>query len=212
MSMRAQRVRRMCESRSVFEQPPESACHGLDAAEIEVVFSHCFASGERTRLLGGAQEPLYQPTTAQGGWHQIFYRLDYAASALHEVAHWCIAGTVRRQQLDYGYWYQPEGRDASAQRAFASVEALPQALEWVFSQAARRSFRLSLDNLDASLEPEQTRHFAESVLVAAQGLQARGLPTRAACFASALAARARGPALAQMRFSLPMLSGPGPLE
>jgi elongation factor P hydroxylase len=79
--------------------------------------------------------------------HLLWYREDYFASALHEVAHWCIAGEQRRQQLDFGYWYAPDGRSPEQQGAFEAVEYKPQALEWFFSLACGYRFRLSADNL-----------------------------------------------------------------
>ena len=63
------------------------------AARIEEVFADCFYEDYGTRLQGGASEPLYRPSS--GGDAVIFYREDFAASALHEVAHWCIAGVGR---------------------------------------------------------------------------------------------------------------------
>ena len=73
--------------------------------------------------------------------------------------HWCLAGTRRRQRVDYGYWYAPEGRDEAQQAAFFAVEAAPQALEslfcerlsgcplrraWITPGPRRRTLRLSL--------------------------------------------------------------------
>lgn len=96
-----------------------------------------------TRLQGGASEPLYMP----GFPAVIYFRNDYVSSALHEIAHWCIAGPERRQKEDYGYWYKGD-RCASEQRAFEAVEARPQALEWIMSEAAGIHFRVSCDNFD----------------------------------------------------------------
>jgi len=114
---------------------------------IEKLFEQAFFSSYQTVLKGGAEEPLYQPSEKKSVPHTIYYREDYLASALHEVAHWCLAGEVRRQQLDFGYWYQPDGRTAEEQRLFEKVEVKPQALEWIFSQAAGVSFQVSADNL-----------------------------------------------------------------
>ena len=107
----------------------------FDCARLEAVFARCFARTENTRLVGGAAEPLYQPAGKGNGPHSLYFREDYFASALHEVAHWCIAGIERRQRVDFGYWYAPEGRSDDQQRAFESVEVRPQALEWYFSLA-----------------------------------------------------------------------------
>ncbi len=43
-------------------------------------------------------------------------RTDFFASALHEISHWCVAGKARREQVDFGYWYCPDGRDAMTQK------------------------------------------------------------------------------------------------
>ena len=58
------------------------------AKRLETVFNQCFARRWRTRLVGGAGEPLYQPAAAGADEHLLFYRRDYFASALHEAAHW----------------------------------------------------------------------------------------------------------------------------
>jgi len=118
----------------------------MDAASVIRIFSACFETSHATLLVGGASEPLYEPA-CHDQFHRIYFRQDYASSALHEVAHWCIAGKTRREQLDYGYWYEEE-RDLAAQRAFEVAEIRPQGLEWVFSQAAGVPFRLSCDNFD----------------------------------------------------------------
>ena len=122
----------------------------LVAARLEEVFAACFASRLQTRLQGGAEEPLYQPAQSPGQANVIYYRADYFASALHEIAHWCIAGAERRQLLDFGYWYAPDGRTAAQQHAFEAVECKPQALEWLFARACGSRFKLSADNLDAN--------------------------------------------------------------
>ena len=115
---------------------------------LEAVFAECFEADYRTRLVGGALEPEYRPATDARGWHLLCYREDYPASALHEAAHWCIAGEQRRQQLDFGYWYAPDGRDAMTQRQFERVETQPQAIEWHFALAAGMWFCVSIDILD----------------------------------------------------------------
>lgn len=97
-------------------------------------------------MVGGFDEPEYIPGNASQP-ASIRYRFDYVQSALHEVAHWCVAGEARRKLHDYGYWYAPDGRNAAQQAKFYEVESRPQALEWLFSSAAGISFRPSLDNL-----------------------------------------------------------------
>jgi len=162
---------------------------GLGSERICEIFATCFATSYKTVLVGGGEEPFYQPATESGGHHKIVYRADYAASALHEVAHWCIAGEARRQLPDYGYWYEPDGRNSETQRIFESVEARPQALECLFSLAAGRQFRVSIDNLGGdSFDPFP---FQLAVWQQVQCYLRRGLPGRGEQFRWALA-RASG--------------------
>lgn len=155
--------------------------------ELERAFSDCFAHSWHTELLGGAEEPLYQPAVQGRQFNRIFYRSDYASSALHEVAHWCIAGDERRKCVDYGYWYAPDGRDAVAQQQFESVEVAPQALEWHFSIACGISFRVSADNLSAPAGAADD--FRERVAARAARWLKQGLPQRAELFCGALQRR-----------------------
>ena len=155
------------------------------AADLVRLFNQTF-SAYNTRLVAGAEEPLYQPALTAGAAHQIFFTRDYFASALHEVAHWCIAGDARRRQVDYGYWYCPDGRDAQQQTAFEQVEVKPQAIEWLFSQAAGVRFRLSADNLNAATGSSQ--FFAKSVYAQVQTYLRTQLPSRAMLFVQALQA------------------------
>jgi elongation factor P hydroxylase len=159
------------------------------AARLERVFNECFTASWNTRLVGGAEEPLYQPAQDSSGQHVLRYRADYFASALHEVAHWCIAGERRRRLLDFGYWYAPEGRDLSQQRAFEAVECKPQALEWFFSRACGYRFRVSADNLELAAQLAiDALEFQGGVLRQAQLWQSQGLPLRAGLFYRALCA------------------------
>mgnify|MGYP005852944409 CR=1 FL=1 len=154
---------------------------------IEVCFDALFREALRTTLRGGAPEPLYLPA-GDGHPAQIRYRADFLASALHEVAHWCVAGTARRQLTDYGYWYAAEGRDLAAQRAFERVELRPQAIEGLFAEVLRVPFRVSLDNPGRSdCDPAA---FTEAVAAEMGRLRQTGLPPRARRFRAALASLA----------------------
>ena len=121
----------------------------MELSELNVVFDRTVGQANNTKLQGGAPEPLYEPAGDGRATSVIYFRDDYVSSALHEIAHWCIAGSARREKEDYGYWYEGE-RGESEQRAFESVEARPQALEWVMSNAAGIPFRVSCDNFDES--------------------------------------------------------------
>ena len=117
----------------------------------DVEIADCFNAGMGRRyqvhLVGGATEPLYEPAS-EAGPARIHYTLNYAASALHELAHWCIAGRQRRELPDYGYWYRPPPRSDAEQIAFFRVELPVQALECRLAEAAGVPFRISVDDLD----------------------------------------------------------------
>ncbi|MFM7274442.1 MAG: elongation factor P hydroxylase [Gammaproteobacteria bacterium] len=160
------------------------------AASVCALFDALFLPTENTRLLAGGEEPLYLPAGTAGAPARIVFRHDYVASALHEVAHWCIAGAARRALPDYGYWYAPDGRGPAEQRAFEALEAKPQALEWIFSIACGLPFRPSIDNLDgAALD---ARGFGARIAREAAHFSRAGLPARAARFRDALAGRFGG--------------------
>jgi elongation factor P hydroxylase len=153
--------------------------------EIIRVFNSVFSVMEGTVLSGGAAEPFYEP----GHPATIFFRQDFERSALHEVAHWCIAGRYRRQLPDYGYWYRAEGRDCSRQAAFYEVETRPQAIEQLFCEALDLPFKVSLDNLSVVLDDPSVTRFAEAVSAQASAFRLTGLPQRAAVFRDALRQR-----------------------
>ena len=115
----------------------------MEAKLIAQIFNDGVGSKYQTLLTGGRNEPVFIPNKNRND--VIYYKADYGSSALHEVAHWCIAGADRRKLVDYGYWYK-EFRDADQQLAFEQHEAKPQALEWIFSEGAGVQFRLSVDN------------------------------------------------------------------
>jgi len=140
--------------------------------EIAARFNTLVGPRYRTLLVGGAEEPLYVPASPAAP-AEIHYTRDYAQSALHELAHWCIAGARRRQQPDYGYWYQPPPRDAMARERFFVAESRVQGLELLLAQAAGVRFHVSVD--DPGAEPGD---FAARVEVAARVWLAAVLPAR----------------------------------
>ena len=150
--------------------------------EIICVFNSLFSVTEGTVLSGGAAEPFYEP----GHPATIFFREDFERSALHEVAHWCVAGRHRRQLLDYGYWYRAEGRDCSRQAAFYDVETRPQAIEQLFCEALDLPFKVSVDNLSVALDDPLVTRFADAVSAQAAAFRRNGVPHRAAVFRDAL--------------------------
>lgn len=149
---------------------------GFASADLERLFAGCFASDQNTVLVGGAEEPFYQPAEHRQP-AKIIYTRDYFRSALHEVAHWCVAGPARRQLPDFGYWYAADGRDARQQAEFQQAEIRPQALELLFCAAAGHPFRVSLDNLHG--EVGEACGFEDAVLARARELIQRGVKGRA---------------------------------
>lgn len=163
-----------------------------DCRDLIRLFDDLFAEAHHVRLRGGADEPLYEPAAGHRP-AMIHFRADYFASALHEVAHWCTAGARRRRLQDYGYWYAPDGRDASAQAAFEQAEVGPQALEWLFAEACGYPFRPSLDNLDGGSVSKG--RFEAALVAERQRRLQRGLPARAEAFRVALTAFYAVPAM-----------------
>jgi|OM-RGC.v1.017041833 hypothetical protein len=117
------------------------------ANDLVELFNYCFAQTQNTILVGDSEEPIYKPSNDACQYAQVIFTRDYFSSALHEIAHWCLAGTQRRTQIDYGYWYLPDGRDPHQQTQFEAVEVKPQAVEYAFSLASNITFRVSIDNL-----------------------------------------------------------------
>lgn len=127
------------------------------------------------RLIGGGDEPFYQAPN-KGSLGKIIFREDFIASALHEVAHWCLAGSRRRQLDDYGYWYVAD-RTQQEQWAFERAEAKPQGLACLFSEAIGHPFVVSSD--DPTRLPSGS--FESSVYEARDAFQ-KQLPPRADSF------------------------------
>ena len=146
------------------------------------LFNETFKESHFTELEGGAIEPYYQPGTP----NRVVFRSDYIRSALHEVAHWSLAGANRRTVADYGYWYTPSERGPASQRAFFLVEARPQAIEWLFCDAWQLSFFPSLDNFSPELKGSDLSRFKKRIVIWRHRYMQQGLPKRAALFLSVL--------------------------
>jgi elongation factor P hydroxylase len=151
--------------------------------QLKSIFEEVFLESENTVLQAGASEPFYQ-ASSENKPAIIFSREDFFSSALHEIAHWCIAGKERRQQDDFGYWYEPDGRNQQQQREFEKVEVKPQAIEWLFSLACSHSFNFSADNLDSS--QGCSTEFKRKVYLQALDYLNNGLPARAQLFFDSL--------------------------
>lgn len=122
---------------------------------------------------------------------EIRYRYDYLRSAVHEVAHWLVAGPERRRQDDFGYWYSPDDRSAEQQLLFFQTEIAPQALEWILCDAIGLPFEVSLDNLNPVVSTSesflrQAAEFKSAVEKRRTDYVHLGLPARAKLLVSAL--------------------------
>ena len=157
----------------------DPSAHTLTDRQIAGCFNRWMGRAYRVRLLGGAEEPVYLPPAPPA--HErpaiIRYTRDYPASALHELAHWCIAGPERRARLDYGYWYQPPPRDAAARAAFVRAEIRVQALESRLAAICGLPFRVSLDDMSSPVALADT--FSRQVSGAAAAMVESRLPPRA---------------------------------
>ncbi|MGL9722689.1 elongation factor P hydroxylase [Sodalis sp. (in: enterobacteria)] len=165
-------------------------------------FDGCFTDTLNTRLIKGDEEPLYLPADEAAPYHRIIFAHGYYASALHEIAHWCIAGARRRLLVDFGYWYCPDGRDADTQAQFERAEIKPQALEWMFCVAAGFPFHVSCDNLNGDCEPDRIlfqRQVHAQVMLNLENV----VGPRPAAFIQALHRYYQTPPLAQQQFPLP---------
>lgn len=166
------------------DEPEQCVDPAPNAQDLIFLFDHTFAKSYQTRLVGWGHEPEYLPKCDQFECHRIIFTRDYFASALHEIAHWCIAGEQRRLLSDYGYWYAPDGRSADQQQEFERVEVKPQAIEWLLSMAAGWRFRVSADNLEG--EQGASEAFKKAIVNQAQDYCRHGLPKRAQQFADCL--------------------------
>lgn len=148
------------------------------------IFNDCFFTQYNTLLVKGTDEPIYLPADENRPHSELHFAHGFFSSALHESSHWLIAGEKRRQLVDFGYWYVPDGRTTEQQELFQKVEVKPQALEWILSKAANYRFQVSLDNLNG--DPSNTDSFKAAVHKQVQAYCEQGLPARAKTFFLAL--------------------------
>lgn len=148
------------------------------------LFNALFGTTYHTQLVAGGSEPIYLPSDEENSVNRVVFTRDYFSSALHEIAHWSIAGEPRRKLVDYGYWYCPDGRDDEQQKAFEIAEVKPQALERIFSKAAGEVFHISADNLESGAIASDG--FVKAIHRQTLDYCDKGLPVRAEIFASGL--------------------------
>jgi elongation factor P hydroxylase len=162
--------------------------HRDNPDQLIEIFNALFMPTFNTQLAHSQDEPIYLPADDITDHHRILFAHGFFASALHEISHWCIAGEERRKLVDFGYWYEPDGRSEKQQRAFEQVEIKPQAIEWILTKACGRKFNISTDNLngDADAIALGREKFAKNVVKQVQNYLENGLPQRAGILKQAL--------------------------
>ena len=145
--------------------------------DIIRIFNQCFEQEYTTRLVKGGEEPIYIPANADCPYNAIYFARGFYSSALHEIAHWLVAGKERRKLEDFGYWYEPDGRSEQRQREFEQVEVKPQAIEWILAVAAGYRYFASSDNLNGNAG--DTQPFKQAVYQQVKTYAEKGLPKRA---------------------------------
>ncbi|MDO4697460.1 MAG: elongation factor P hydroxylase [Pasteurellaceae bacterium] len=160
--------------------------------DLIAIFDRCFAESYNTRLELGGDYPIYLPAFIDEGnqpserpYNVILFAHGFYSSALHEIAHWLVAGKERRKLEDFGYWYEPDGRSEQRQREFEQVEVKPQAIEWILATAANFRYFASADNLTGNAGDNTA--FKQAVYAQVQHYAEKGLPLRAEQLRQALA-------------------------
>lgn len=167
--------------------------------DLITIFNQTFFADYQTKLELGGEDPIYLPADEQTPYHRIIFARGFYASALHEIAHWCVAGPQRRLLEDFGYWYEPDGRSAKVQAEFERVEIRPQAYEWIFAQSAGFPFTVSCDNLNGDIEPDRLA-FMHKVHQQVLVLLKQGLPLRVKRLSDALRQHYVRPPLSPSQF------------
>ncbi len=161
--------------------------------DIIRIFNDCFEKDYNVRLEKGGDYPIYLPAfldedgvKSDRPYNVIYFARGFYSSALHEIAHWLVAGEERRKLEDFGYWYEPDGRSAERQREFEKVESTPQAIEWILANAAGFRYFASSDNLNGN--PGDTQPFKQAVYAKVKAyVENNNYPARAEKLRQALA-------------------------
>lgn len=162
------------------------------------LFNRLFKDRFNTILVKGDDEPIYLPADQDHPQHRVIFAHGFYASALHEISHWCVAGEQRRQLVDFGYWYKPDGRTAAEQAEFEQVEIRPQAFEWLLSQASGHKFHFSADNLSSDIGASET--FKSNVQAEVFKLLEQGFPERLGLLINALCQQQARSSLSKQEF------------
>ncbi len=168
-------------------------------SDIITIFNNTFFESFNTKLELGKDEPIYLPADNMVPHHRIVFARGFYASALHEIAHWCVAGAERRLLEDFGYWYEPDGRTEAVQSEFEKVEIRPQAYEWILAMSAGFPFTVSCDNLHGDFEPDRLA-FMHKVHKEVMGILESGLPPRVKMLSEALVSFYNTPNLCTSQF------------
>lgn len=147
----------------------------MNLSDFTTLINNHYLKAYNTVLIGGFSEPFYLPAQ-QNQPAQIQFTRDYFRSALHELAHWCVAGEERRKLEDYGYWYAPDGRTQQQQELFFRCEIVPQAFEWALSLVCGIKFDVSVDNLNNTTSGAD--EFKQAVHERLQRYLKNGFPAR----------------------------------
>ena len=164
------------------------------------LFNSLFLESHNTVLQLGGDEPIYLPADDKEPHNRVIFAHGFFASALHEIAHWCVAGDERRKLEDFGYWYKPDGRTEDEQTLFEKVEVAPQALEWIMAQACGLRFNFSADNLSGGIGASDS--FKGNVYKRVLYLLEHGFPDRHKQLVEAMLTEFNQPALNPDQFSL----------
>ncbi|MDP8163072.1 elongation factor P hydroxylase [Pasteurella skyensis] len=148
------------------------------------IFNDTFFNTYNVKLDFGTDYPIYLPQFLDEGgipcernYNVILFSNGYYSSALHEISHWLVAGKERHKLEDFGYWYEPDGRNEQQQREFEKFEVKPQALEWILATAANFRYFASTDNLTGNTG--DTTPFKQAVYNQVKLYAKQGLPQRA---------------------------------
>lgn len=168
--------------------------------ELIETFNQLFKPTYNTELVLGDDEPIYLPADQENSHNRVIFAHGFYASALHEIAHWCVAGAERRKLVDFGYWYKPDGRTADEQAEFEKVEVRPQAFEWLMSVASGHKFHFSADNLGSDIGASE--QFKQNVLDQVHQLLDEGMPERLSLLVSAMCEQSGKEGLSKTEFQL----------
>ncbi len=148
----------------------------IDLNALVSLLNNQYLNQYNTKLIAGFDEPFYK-AAIDNKPAEIQFSHDYIRSALHELAHWCVAGVERRRIDDYGYWYAADGRTQEQQNEFFKLEVKPQVIEWAFSIVCGVKFEASVDNLNNRVEG--VSQFQEDLKAQMQNYICDGYPKRA---------------------------------